>query len=248
MKRRGLVTVIAGLVIFGLGIATGMFYVSITAAADTFNGGKTYLLPVSSKQLTMTIQPLRPSAKVLAVLPQDESATRNIAQQLTSEDGLNALAEDISEFYRIPCEVGEELTIPDNCFNFDRQQYDTRLLLNWLVKEASPASFRTAGVLDVDVYTEGYNFLFGQAKLGGNACVTSAARMGMDLTIRKPEVRWHSIVRHEVGHTLGLDHVDDQRSVMKFANSLAEHDIQGTQLTNYDWARLMELHPIDWKE
>lgn len=198
MKRKGLVSAItAGAVLFGLGLATGMFYVSITATASTSSGGKTYLLPVSSKQLTMTIQPLRPSAKVLAALPQAESETRTIAQQLTGNDALDALAQDIAAFYRIPCEVADPLTIPDDCFSFEHQQYDTKLLLTWLAQQVDPASFRTAGVLDVDVYTEGYNFLFGQARLGGNVCVISTARMGMQLTIRKPEDRWHAIVRHD---------------------------------------------------
>ncbi len=249
MKRKRIAAaIIAGLALFGLGAAAGMGYISAAWASGYSEGSKTYTLPVSSQQLTMVIQPLKPSAKVLAALPQAEAESRSIAQQLTSAAGLDTLAQDIGKFYRTQCEVSDPITIPDKCFNFERQQYDTKLLLTWVAQQASPANFRTAGVLDIDVYTEGYNFLFGQARLGGSVCVVSTARMGMMLTLRKPEDRWHAIVRHELGHTLGLQHVNDQRSVMKFANSLAEHDIQGTQLTAYDWAQLNKLHPVDWKE
>jgi predicted Zn-dependent protease len=249
MKRKRVIAIIiTGLVLFGLGVASGMFYVSTASAAGYAEGSRTFTLPVSSQQLTLTIQPLTPSAQVLAALPQAESKTRATAQRLTGTEGLDSLAQDISAFYRIPCEVAAPLTIPDDCFNFERQQYDTKLLLGWLAKQASPASFRTAGVLDADVFTEGYNYLFGQARLGGSVCVVSTARMGQYVLLRQPEDRWQSIVRHELGHTLGLRHVSDQRSVMKFANSLAEHDVQGTQLTSYDWAQLKKLHPIDWKE
>jgi archaemetzincin len=249
MKRKRIVlAIIAGAVLFCLGGATGIFYVSAANAAGYAEGSRTYALPVSSQQLTMAIQPLTPSAKVRAALPQAESEARNTAQHLTGADELDALAQDISVFYRIQCVVRAPLDIPDACFNFERQQYDTAALLNWLAGQTSPASFRTAGVLDIDVYTEGYNYLFGQARLGGSICVVSTARMGQYVLLRQPEDRWQSIVRHELGHTLGLRHVSDQRSVMKFANSLAEHDVQGTQLTSYDWAQLKKLHPIDWRE
>ena len=105
------------------------------------------------------------------------------------------------------------------------------------------------GVLYNDVYDDKYNFLYGQARIAGPVCVASANRMGGKLkdAAKSPQQRWISIVRHELGHTLGLQHVDDRKSVMAFGATLSELDGQGDTLTKADWQRLDELHPIRWE-
>ncbi|MCC7479804.1 matrixin family metalloprotease [bacterium] len=208
-----------------------------------------YVLPVDSRQLVVTIQPLVPSAQVQALLPADSASLAAARELAASPAGLQLLCDGLEELYPFSYRVAaESLRIPDSIFDFERQQYDTSELLDWLKTQTDPSSFRTAGVLYCDVYDEGYNFLFGQARIAGPVCVISSNRMGREDSGGRlsPFERWRNIVRHELGHTLGLQHVDDRDSVMAFGNSLAELDSQGAELTKSDWKRLEELHPIRW--
>jgi archaemetzincin len=207
-----------------------------------------YYLPVDSRSLTVAIQPLVPGPQAAAVLGRVNSGHAQAAAALVAPAGLEALADSLAALYPLSYEIVKPVELPDEFFDVERQQYDVDLALNWLVKQADPHYFRTLGVTSADIYKGEYNFLFGLAKLGGSSCISSCARTtgttpGELLT---PAKRWHSIVRHEMGHTLGLQHVEDQQSVMAYGNSLEELDQQGTELTKADWKLLKNLHPIRW--
>jgi archaemetzincin len=218
------------------------------AATEAPGRHASFLLPVNSRQLTITLQPLHPSAAIEAQLAGNDSPTLATARRLQDPGGLEQLKAGLEEIYPFSYEVAAPLTIPDECYDFTRQQYDTTEVLDWLETEVQPDSFKTVGLTYCDVYDEGMNFLFGQARIAGPVCVASAARMGQDLKGGKmtPQQRWRHIVRHEFGHTLGLQHVDDQSSVMAYGDSLKQLDGQGSELTAADWKRLKEIHPIRW--
>jgi archaemetzincin len=207
-----------------------------------------YYLPVDSRQLTVAVVPLALGPQASRTLADRNSAATIAAAQLVATEGLTELTANLAELYPLGYRVGEPLTIPDEFFSVQRQQYRADKVLNWLVKTAGHADFRTVGVLDCDIYVPDYNFLFGLAKTGGNACVVSSARMGIgaDTARLTPAERWHSIVRHELGHTLGLLHNESERSVMVYGDSLSALDQQITNLSLAEWRQLEEIHPIIW--
>lgn len=171
-------------------------------------------------------------------------------QELSSLAAFEGLAAGLAEVYPLQFEVGTALTIPDKFFSVERQQYRADKVLDWLVAEADCTMFRTIGVMPADIYQPGYNFLFGLAKLGGSSCIASCSRMGghVDNARLTPQQRWCGIASHELGHTLGLRHVEDTSSLMAYADSLQQLDAQGFSLTKADWALLRELQPIRWKK
>ena len=243
---------LAGLLLVAVAaFAAGFFTERIASADDALPaGGANYVLPINSEQLTVTFVPLRPSAKVEALITHAGSGTEATARGLVSEEGIVLLKSELRELYPFQYATGEALTIPDELFDFDRQQYKTSALLDWMYGELDPASFKSVGVLYADVFDDDYNFLFGQARLAGPLCVVSSARMGQQIENARQSAseRWHSVCRHELGHTLGLRHVPDRSSVMAFGNSVSELDTQGNTLTKADWAELKRLHPIRWGE
>jgi predicted Zn-dependent protease len=208
-----------------------------------------FYLPVDSRQLTVALVPLTPGPQALKVLRGRESAAVTTAAKLATGEGLDDLAANLGELYPLGYRVAEPLAIPDEFFSAERQQYRADKVLNWLAKTADRSTFRNVGVLSCDIYKPGYNYLFGLAKTGGNACIASSARMGMGMDTAQltADQRLHSIVRHELGHTLGLLHNETEQSVMVYGNSLSELDQQSFTLTPAEWRKLEEIHPIIWR-
>ena len=96
--------------------------------------------------------------------------------------------------------------VPHWAFNEKRRQYYAPALLS-LLKE-KPCVW----IVDVDVYTNGMNFIFGLA--GGGRAIVSSYRLDSIEMIEKEVI-------HEVGHIFGLLHCKN-RCVMQFSNCLEE--------------------------
>lgn len=230
------VVIVAGLIAYDLA-REGLAFSKEPAGVGTMQ-----LVP--SKSLTVTIQPLVPSEQVLAAV--GRSAAYKEASEYVTEDGVQPLQENLSKLFPFTYKVADPLQIPDEYFSFDRGQYNVDKVLTWMIKQRDKTSYKTVGVLAVDIYAPDFNFLYGLAKLGGTACVASCNRMGQKGGLTFDE-RWHIIVRHELGHTLGMRHVPDRKSVMCFSNSIDELDQSSAELTNADWAGLRESLPVHWQ-
>jgi archaemetzincin len=90
-------------------------------------------------------------------------------------------------------------------------------------------------VVDVDIFSSGLNYVFGEAYVPGNAALISLWRL-------KPEfyrenagtnvfaVRMLKEAVHELGHTLGIQHCPKSYCVMHFSNSIFDTDKKQTLL------------------
>jgi predicted Zn-dependent protease len=203
-----------------------------------------FYLPVNASQLTVLLQPLNPSKKVEALL----APVPFEARRLQSGSGLQELAQNLESLYAFDYQIAEPLTIPDKCFDFERRQYDTELLMRWLESDLRPSSYRTVGLLYADVFQGDFDYLFGQARMDGKVCVASSARLAGYLKNPqlKPRERWRLLVGHEMGHTFGLKHSADPDSMMAYGRDLGELDRQATDLTAEDWQALRKSQAINW--
>ena len=118
-------------------------------------------------------------------------------------------------------EIEPAVPIPRDARNARRGQYLGRAFLELL---GAFDGDRVMGVVSVDLYTPGLNFILGQAEVGGRAAVISTHRLGEGVDPTTFRERLVKEAVHELGHTLDLGHCDDPSCVMHFSNTLEDTD------------------------
>jgi archaemetzincin len=90
---------------------------------------------------------------------------------------------------------------------------------------------RILAICDFDAYSNGLNFVFGQATFDGRASAIYLARLREEFYgLKKNNSLFQQrIVKeavHELGHAFGLNHCNKSACVMHFSNSLRDTDIK----------------------
>ena len=121
----------------------------------------------------------------------------------------------------------ERIPLPGKCYNSQRDQYLAEAFLDIVRSTNRQYELdRTLGVTDVDLYTPGLNFIFGQAMIHAGAAVISLARLvSMDKNLFIGRALKESV--HELGHTFGLTHCLNTYCIMHFSNCLLDTDKKG---------------------
>jgi archaemetzincin len=146
------------------------------------------------------------------------------------ENVLNALGDTLTKVFSGSfCTISKSrLSVPKKAYNAARNQYDsTRILCEVLnYAESTEASSgridRVLGVVDLDLYVPGLNFVFGEAQCPGKAAVISLCRLrpefyGVPKDERLFLGRAVKEAVHELGHTFGLGHCTNLLCVMHFS-------------------------------
>jgi len=136
---------------------------------------------------------------------------------------MGVLADKLAE-KGFTCNLLPETAVPADALDRLRGQYRAERLLG-ATKRALTG--RVLGVVDVDLYAEGLNFVFGMAESPGRAAVISLTRLRLGADEVAFEERMLKEAVHELGHTLGLGHCKRPKCVMFFSNSLADTDRKG---------------------
>jgi archaemetzincin len=111
------------------------------------------------------------------------------------------------------------LPLPGGAFAGERGQHDADHLLDDLFARLPERCLRVVGITEVDLFINGRTFVFGYAHLSDGTALVSLARLRESFYRRRDDrdrlrARLERALVHEVGHTFGNPHCDDQRCVM----------------------------------
>jgi archaemetzincin len=161
----------------------------------------------------------------------DEQKAKSIALVpvgQVDESILTVIGQGLQEAFGRTYVIAAPLPHPNYAYDGKRRQYLSDEILARLSRLDLPAE-RGLGVADLDLYTLGLNFVFGQARMGGPAAVIALPRLRQsfydlpeDETLFYQRAVKEAI--HELGHTYGLGHCGNPCCVMSFSNSLRDVD------------------------
>ena len=132
--------------------------------------------------------------------------------------------------------VADTQSIPEGAFDRNRNQYRAEQFIE--LADRVGRGEKNIGITPQDLYYRRRNYVFGLAYLNGAGSVVSTHRLRTSsdggISSKPSEEVFDDRVRkeviHEVGHTLGLDHCDNNRCVMSFSPTVREVDVKEEHL------------------
>lgn len=132
-----------------------------------------------------------------------------------------------------------EPILSDLAFAFDagRRQYLSTAILRALEASAPADAFKLLGLVRVDLFIPILTFVYGEAQMGGIACVLSTFRLNSGPGAFEGKaggvVRTVKEALHELGHTFRLRHCPDPACLMHYCRSEADVDRKSSDLCRY---------------
>ena len=156
------------------------------------------------------------------------------------------LAGVLEQTFRLTVERHPPAFDPELAFDASRGQYNSRLLLTELVKQAPDNGGRILGVTSVDLFIPVLTFVFGEAQLNGPAAVVSTHRLAAEVygLSEQPELLFDRLCKeavHELGHTYQLVHCPDDYCVMRSSQYVENIDLKSAGFCHECGA---SVHPI----
>ncbi len=143
--------------------------------------------------------------------------------EVYQQDGISLfdlVAKALKEQLNLESRNAGFFALPADAHDPARRQYDAKRIIEILMaKNISKSDFKL-GIIDVDIYTQGMNFIFGLAEPLKRTALVSIHR----LKGNRISERMAKEVVHETGHLIGLAHCSDPKCVMYFSNIINDTD------------------------
>ena len=165
-----------------------------------------------------------------------EVVLQSVASKLDN-DTICHLANDISkEFQNVATvSVGSTFALQtdpqfQSAFDTKRNQwYSPKLLVCFFEQFRPNKDTKILFILDVDAYSDGLNYVLGEAYPKGRLGIIYLPRIRQEFYGLKPDIElfYERMVKesvHELGHAFGFVHCQNPLCVMHFSNSLADTD------------------------
>lgn len=124
----------------------------------------------------------------------------------------------------------------DFAFESSRNQYCSTPILKKLADLAPPGAVKILAICSVDLFIPILTHVYGEAQLGGKACIISTRRLNEGLETAPTELFIRRVVKeaiHELGHTFNLRHCKDHGCCMHYCRTIKDVDRKTDQLCRY---------------
>jgi archaemetzincin len=142
----------------------------------------------------------------------------------------NTLVTTINVYDSLMLDKGS--TANSRLFNNSKNQWNSESILGWISsKTLSNNDTKILAICDFDAYSNGLNFIFGEAQIGGRVGAIYLSRLRQefyglvsDVDLLQQRITKEAV--HELGHLFRLFHCERRNCVMHFSNSLHDTDFK----------------------
>jgi archaemetzincin len=147
----------------------------------------------------------------------------------TNRHSLEVLKQGIEQTFDRTVETRTKIRSLDYTYDSSRDQYISPRLLSRLRRIKKDCHDKILGIVDVDLYSPEFDFVFGEAEIGSGVATVSLYRLryGLHPDSKVFEERAVKESVHELGHLFDLDHCTNPKCVMHFSTSLVDVDMKG---------------------
>lgn len=126
----------------------------------------------------------------------------------------------------------------DFAFDPGRDQYHSTAILQKLVEQAPDDTCKILALTKVDLFIPILTYVYGEAQLGGTACIISTRRLRAEDGAANPGKgsladRIVKEAVHELGHTFNLRHCPAHTCIMHYCRNLDDVDRKSDQLCRH---------------
>jgi archaemetzincin len=150
---------------------------------------------------------------------------------------VEAVAAEIERVFDCVTETGTILEDLSFALDQNRQQYHSTLILDQLAASTPQNILKTLAIAQVDLFIPILTHVYGEAQLGGTACVVSTFRLNENRSSLNIAPRYiERILKeaiHELGHTFNLRHCPDHTCIMHYCRNEEDVDRKSDELCRY---------------
>jgi archaemetzincin len=150
---------------------------------------------------------------------------------------MNPIQIGVQQIFHCRTEVISLITDLDFALDPGRNQYHSSLILEKLADLAPDHAIKVLAICHVDLFIPILTHVYGEAQLGGRACIISTSRLKQDLPPINPqaslEKRMFKEAMHELGHTFDLRHCKDNVCTMHYCRTIEDVDKKSDQFCRY---------------
>ncbi len=152
-------------------------------------------------------------------------------------DFIAAVSKEIQRIFGFSISILSFLSGLSFAYDLERDQYNSTTIIQKLGIDAPPEATKVLAITEVDLFIPILTYVYGEAQLGGKACIISTHRLSEGLSLVNAENRFFERVTkeaiHELGHTFTLKHCPDHSCIMHYCRSITDVDHKSDQLCRY---------------